>query len=261
MENTRVCTVCKIERNLDQYISKAGRTNLKNCLRCRNMKTRNSHRICEHNREFRRCKECGGKDLCQHQREKCKCKDCGGGSICEHNRVRSRCKECGGGSICEHKRVRTKCKDCHGGSLCEHKRIKSICKDCDGCGLCEHKRIKRECRLCGDGKKIKIKRMVYNSKKHDMKLDRYDANNHVDYCFIEQLMDESMNCSICDRDMQLITTNVSLCTLMQKSLKVGFIKSNCVLGCFDCKTYQQGCGTDEIFELYKEKNNYKTEKF
>ena len=104
-------------------------------------------------------------------------------------------------------------------------------------------------------------RMVYNSKRHDMKLDRYDANNHVDYCFIEQLMDESMNCSICNRDMQLITTNVSLCTLMQKSLKVGFLKSNCVLGCFDCKTYQQGCGTDEIFELYKEKNNYKTEIF
>ena len=52
MENTRVCTVCNIERNLGQYISKAGRTNLKNCLRCRNMKTRNSHRICEHSHQM-----------------------------------------------------------------------------------------------------------------------------------------------------------------------------------------------------------------
>ena len=60
---------------------------------------------------------------------------------------------------------------------------------------------KTNCRLCGDGKHIKIKRMVYNSKQQDMKLNRYDANNHVDYCFIEQLMDESMICYYCsERD-------------------------------------------------------------
>ena len=97
--------------------------------------------------------------------------------------------------------------------------------------------------------------MVYESKQQDMKLNRYDANNHVDYCFIEQLMDESMNCHYCKREMQLTTKNFSLCTLMQKSLKVGFIKSNCVLGCFDCKMAQKNQGTDEMFEFYREINN------
>ena len=72
------------------------------------MKTRHSHRICEHNREFRRCKDCGGKDLCQHHREKRKCKDFGGGSICEHNKVRSVCVDCGGGSICKHSKKKRK---------------------------------------------------------------------------------------------------------------------------------------------------------
>ena len=157
-------------------------------------------------------------------------------------------------SRCQHKKEETDFVSIRGGKtkMCVHCRQQN-----NKSKKCKFHN-KTECRLCGDGKQIKIKRMVYNSKKHDMKLNRYDANNHVDYCFIEQLMDESMNCSICNRNMQLITTNVSLCSLMQKSLKVGFSKSNCVLGCFDCKTSQQGCGTDDMFELYKEKNNYKT---
>ncbi len=32
--------------------------------------------------------------LCPHNRQKSKCKECGGSSICEHQRQRSRCKEC-----------------------------------------------------------------------------------------------------------------------------------------------------------------------
>ena len=30
--------------------------------------------------------------------------------LCPHNRQRSKCKECGGASICEHKRRRSECK-------------------------------------------------------------------------------------------------------------------------------------------------------
>ena len=50
--------------------------------------------------------------MCEHNRERTKCRDCGGGSICEHQQRRCRCVECEGGSICIHKKRRDKCKDC-----------------------------------------------------------------------------------------------------------------------------------------------------
>ena len=68
--------------------------------------------------------------LCPHQRQKSKCKDCGGAGICEHQRVRSTCKDCGGSGICEHQRVRSRCKECGGSSICEHQRVRSKCKEC-----------------------------------------------------------------------------------------------------------------------------------
>jgi len=134
-------------------------------------------------------------------------------------------------SRCQHRKEETEFVSIRGGKtkMCLHCRQQNN----------QNKKCKihntTNCRLCGDGKKIKIKRMVYDSKQQDIKLNQYDANNHVDYCFIEQLMDESMNCHYCKREMQLITHNYSLCTLMKRDLEVGFIKSNCVLGCFDCK--------------------------
>ena len=51
-------------------------------------------------------------DICQHQREWSTCKECGGASICQHLRQRNRWSECGGASICQHQRQRNKCKEC-----------------------------------------------------------------------------------------------------------------------------------------------------
>ena len=46
------------------------------------------------------CRVCtGGK--CKHS-----------GTLCDHGRERRRCKECGGNLICVHGRRRTKCTDC-----------------------------------------------------------------------------------------------------------------------------------------------------
>ena len=70
------------------------------------------------------------KKLCPHQREKIRCKECGGSAFCEHQRIRSTCKDCGGSAFCEHQRIRSRCKECDGGSICEHQRIRSKCKDC-----------------------------------------------------------------------------------------------------------------------------------
>ena len=104
---------------------------------------------CEHNKQKRRCIECGGSELCVHKKRKSVCKECEGGSICEHNRIRSNCKECGGGSICEHNRIRSYCKECEGGAICEHKRIRTGCKECGGGSICEHNKIKAICKECG----------------------------------------------------------------------------------------------------------------
>jgi hypothetical protein len=105
--------------------------------------------FCEHNRERRLCKQCGGSGICEHNRSRSSCKQCGGSSVCEHNRQRSTCKPCGGASICEHNRIRRLCKQCGGSGICEHNRRRSSCKPCGGASICEHNRIRSQCQLCG----------------------------------------------------------------------------------------------------------------
>ena len=39
-----------------------------------------------------------------------------------------------------------------------------------------------------------MKRWVYSSRKDDKKHDRYDANNFIDYCFLEGLVEDYPNC-------------------------------------------------------------------
>ena len=239
MENTRVCTVCKIERNLDQYISKAGRTNLKNCLRCRTIKNQ-SLKKCEHGRRKTRCKECGGGSICEHGKQKTQCKECGGSQICEHGRRKTRCKECGGGSICEHGKQKTQCKECGGSQICEHGKQKSICKDCGGSQICEHNRQKSTCKICSNPKKITIKNMICGSKQKDIKYNRYDANNFIDKFFVEMLMDESMSCYYCKKILQLVTYDDSLCTIERLDNNIGHTKANCVLACRKCNLSRVG---------------------
>jgi group I intron endonuclease len=49
---------------------------------------------CEHGKQQRDCKDCGGKRICQHNREKRSCKECGGAQICEHGKHKHSCKDC-----------------------------------------------------------------------------------------------------------------------------------------------------------------------
>jgi hypothetical protein len=103
---------------------------------------------CDHNRERRYCKECGGSQICQHNRVRAQCKDCGGSAICEHKRQRATCKDCGGSQICEHGRVRYQCRHCGGTGMCQHGKMRSSCADCDGTSTCEHGKRKSRCRIC-----------------------------------------------------------------------------------------------------------------
>jgi hypothetical protein len=57
---------------------------------------------CPPQRRGRRSSECkklvwAGAGRCPHQRERRRCKECGGAGIFQHQRERSNCKELGGG--------------------------------------------------------------------------------------------------------------------------------------------------------------------
>ena len=105
-------------------------------------------RMCPHNRQKYRCKDCGGNSMCVHKRRRYNCVDCGGAGICEHKRRRSVCKDCGGSSVCIHKRRRSTCKECKGSNICEHQRVKSTCKECGGGSICPHNRRLYRCKEC-----------------------------------------------------------------------------------------------------------------
>jgi len=226
------CTRCKVEKNVDLFISVRGKQ-LKQCDYCRNA-TLKYVKKCPHNRQKSTCKECGGASICEHNRRRSTCKECGGASICEHNRQKSKCKECGGASICEHNRQKSICKECGGASICEHNRQKIQCKECGGASICEHNRKKSTCKECGDAEMITIKQMIRSHKQSDIKYNRYNANHHIDYCFIKSLFDESMNCHYCDIEMQFSKYRSDMVTIERLDNSIGHSKSNCVLACRTC---------------------------
>lgn len=211
------CSQCKITKDKKAFLSEATGREFKQCDRCRGLKRKNIKK-------------------CDHGRQKNVCSDCGGASICEHGRRKYRCTNCNGNGICEHKRERARCRECNGSQICDHGRRKEQCKDCDGNGICEHNKHRYFCKICSNPTKITIKRMLRQSKTNDIKKGRYDANNFIDKCFIEMLMDESMNCHYCKKEMQLIEFNDDLCTIERLDNSIGHIKSNCVLACRKCNS-------------------------
>jgi hypothetical protein len=76
--------------------------------------------------------------------------------------------------------------------------------------------------------------MIKNSKTKDIKYNRYDANNFIDRCFLEWIMDESMNCHYCKFEMQFIEYDGDLCTIERLDNSIGHTKANCVLACKAC---------------------------
>ena len=161
--DTKKCTACKIERDIKQFESKIGRE-LKQCKHCRDIKFKNNQ--CIHNKQKYQCKECGGTQICIHDKYKSVCKECKGSQICIHNKQKQKCKECGGTQICIHNKRKDQCKECKGSQICDHNKTKSQCKKCI------------------NPKNITIKNMFFGSKRHDIKIDKYDANNFIDKCFI-----------------------------------------------------------------------------
>ena len=56
---------------------------------------------CQHGKQTRYCRECGGSAFCQHGKIKSTCKECGGSAFCQHGKFKSTCKECGGSALCK----------------------------------------------------------------------------------------------------------------------------------------------------------------
>jgi len=209
----------------------------KSCERCRGIqKEFRENNKCPHKRQRNSCIECKGNSICEHNRRRSQCIDCGGGSICEHKRQRGQCIDCGGGSICEHKRQRSKCIDCGGSQICIHKRQRSKCIDCGGSQICIHKRRRNTCKVCKDAIKITIKNMIKTSKQTDKKCNRYDADNFIDKCFLEELVEEYPNCYYedCKIELQYVEYQDNLATIERLDNSIGHIKSNCVICCMKC---------------------------
>lgn len=230
----KICTDCKIEKSIDQFKSKVGR-DLKTCLHCRTIKNKK----CIHNKYKYNCVYCHPSLFCEHKKNKYCCKECDGSKVCEHKKIKNSCKECGIG-YCEHNQQKHRCIKCKGSSICEHNVIKYCCKKCNGSAICQHNSQKGRCKLCKNAKLITIQKMIYHSKENDIKYNRYDANNFIDKCFIEMLMDESLLCHYCEIQMQLIEYNDTLCTIERLDNSIGHIKSNCVLACKKCNLSRGG---------------------
>ena len=212
------CLKCKCYRSEASFFNDKGRR-LKTCQNCRDLAVKSREKYkCEHGRERRKCKQCGGSSICEHNRERNKCRECGGASICEHNRQRNNCRECGGASICEHDRIR------------------SACKECDGASICEHNRQRSRCKICSDPLKVTIKNMLTSAKANDKKNNRYDIVNFVDYCFIENLLDDYKCCYYedCKKELQILDYNQSLASLERINNNIGHTKTNCIICCLNC---------------------------
>ena len=78
--------------------------------------------------------------------------------------------------------------------------------------------------------------MIEGSKATDKKFNIYDANNFIDKCFLEGLIEEYPNCYYddCKVELQYVEYQDNLATIERLNNTIGHIKSNCVLCCLKC---------------------------
>jgi len=227
-ENVK-CSKCRCYRSEASFYNEKGRR-LKTCQTCR-----------DRDRVIRE------RNKCEHNRQRTHCKECEGASICQHDRQKNQCRECDGSSFCQHDRRRNHCKDCRGSSICQHDRRRNHCKDCDGASICEHNKTRIICKICSDPLKVTIRNMLTGAKQSDKKYNRYDVVNFVDYCFVENLLEDYTHCYYedCKKELQIIERNDSLATIERINNNLGHIKSNCVICCLHCNNGRKSRYTTE----------------
>jgi hypothetical protein len=125
-------------------------------------------------------------------------------------------------------------------SICQHNRQKSRCKECGGSQICQHNKIRNTCKECSDPVEVTIKNWICHSRKSDKKYNRYDANNFIDKCFLEGLVEDYSDCFYCSVKLQYIVYQDDLATIERINNDIGHIKSNCVLACMKCNKSRIG---------------------
>jgi hypothetical protein len=83
---------------------------------------------------------------------------------------------------------------------------------------------------------VTIRNMISSSIQKDRKYNRYDANNFIDRCFLEGLIEEYTHCywEDCKVKLQYVEYRHDLGTIERLNNSIGHPKSNCVLACFKC---------------------------
>jgi len=196
--NLKKCSNCKKNYDFEQYTK--GDKILKTCLSCRNI-----------------LKKCRNKTKCIHGKSKTRCRKCGGSSFCHHNKRKTDCKECGGSGICIHSKIKYDCKLCGGSAICIHNKLKGNCKECN------------------NPIHITIKRMINSSKKKDIKYNRYDELNFVNYDYLKNLISESnYRCHYCQCEIQYTYYTDNLGTIERLNNNLGHIIGNCKIACRKC---------------------------
>lgn len=126
-------------------------------------------------------------------------------------------------------------------SKCEHGKERCKCIFCGGSQMCEHLRRRCECKDCNNPIPITIKNIIRGSKNSDKQNNRYDQVNFIDYCFVENLIDDCNNkCFYCDCDLQYVNYTDNLATIERLVNSVGHIKGNCVIACKKCNISKVG---------------------
>jgi len=142
---------------------------------------------------------------------------------------------------CIHGRIKYQCKECSGLGFCIHNKRKSQCRDCDGCGFCPHNNHKYDCKECNNPVDITIKRMINKSRKTDIKYNKYDELNFVNYDFLKNLILESNDrCLYCQCELQYIHFNNSLATIERLNNNLGHTIGNCKIACKKCNISKVG---------------------
>jgi hypothetical protein len=83
--------------------------------------------------------------------------------------------------------------------------------------------------------------MISCSKANDKKYNRYDANNFIDRCFLEGLIEEYIHCywDDCKIKLQYVEYRDDLATIERLNNSIGHTKSNCVLACKRCNNMRK----------------------
>lgn len=210
------------------------------CNRCKHMIEESRFKVMKAGKRCKCCDECRGTTRNYM-------KDYNANRViarCPHGKFKDYCFDCGGSQMCIHGTKKNTCRDCGGSRICEHDRRVDVCRDCGGSQICEHGNQRWGCKKCKDPIRITLMNMIYNARASDKKSGLYDANVHVDICFLESLVEEfketNMKCEYCPRLMQFMDQEPSMISLERRDNAIGHSKANCTFACLLCNVSRVG---------------------